>query len=128
MGAGDNLMASGMARGAADRGRRIAFGDGRRIIWDTNSEQIFEGNRNIARPGSEGAKDLEWIAFYKGIRIYNTQGSGRWIWNEDFRPIPGEIVLSEKEQRLGKRYGKGFVLIEPNVELWKSVAKNNGLG
>jgi hypothetical protein len=32
MGYGDELMATGMARGAAARGKRVAFGDGQRII------------------------------------------------------------------------------------------------
>ncbi len=69
MGLGDQLMASGMARGAKARDKRIAFGDGRRIIWDGNSHEIFRGDPNVALPGSEGTTDLKWIAYYKGKRI-----------------------------------------------------------
>lgn len=123
-------MASGMARGARRRGKRIAFGAAGRIIWDKNSEPVFRHNPNVAPPGSEGAADLEWIPYYKGHRIYNRQdkAKGRWIWNYDFRAAPGEIFLTEVEVAAGKRHGRGFVLIEPNTERWKSVAPNKDWG
>ena len=70
-------MAAGLAKGAKARGKRIAFGDGKQIIWDHHSEQIFRGNPNIARPGDEGATDLEWINYYRGNRLYNVQEIGR---------------------------------------------------
>jgi len=97
MGIGDQLIATGLARGAQDRGKRIAFGDGHRIRWDKNSPDIFRKNKNIAIPGSEGAKDLEWIPFYTGSRLYNKQGNNRWIWNMDFKATPGEIFLDRDE-------------------------------
>lgn len=128
MGYGDQLMATGMARGANARGKRIAFGDGERILWDKSSRLIFAGNQNIAPPGSERAKDLEWIAYYKGHRIYNRQDGDRWVWNLDFRPRPGEMFFHSAEKRISKRYGEGFVLIEPHVETWKSVAPNKDWG
>lgn len=116
-------MASGMARGASLRGKRIAFGDGIKIIWDQNSEMIFRGNPNVAAPESLGG-NVEWIGFHRGNRIYNRQGDGRWIWNYEFRPIPGELFLSLDEKRFGEKAGKGFVVIEPNVPAFKSVAPN----
>lgn len=128
MGLGDQLMASGMAKGAKARGKRIAFGDGRRIIWDHNTSKILDPNPNVAKPGSEGALDLEWIAYYKGNRIYNKQGDGRWIWNYDFRPIPGEVYFNVTEQMRGDRIGKGFIVIEPNIESWKPSAPNKQWG
>lgn len=93
MGRGDNIMATGLARGAAARGKRIAFGDGRRIAWDQHSKEIFRGNPNIAPPGSEADPDLEWIDYRTGHRIYNglDRARRRWIWNMDFRPVPGEF-------------------------------------
>ncbi len=130
MGAGDNLMASGMAKGAAARGKRIAFGDSHKIIWDHNSELIFgkrstpTENKNVARPGDEDGDNLEWIPFYKGNRIYNRHVGDRWVWNYDFRPTPGEIFFAKDEERFGERFGKGFILIEPNVPQFKSVAPN----
>jgi len=128
MGLGDQLMATGMARGANARGRRVAFGDGKRIIWDHNSATIFNGNPNIALPGSEGAPDLEWIHYYKGRRIYNLQVKDKWIWNTKFKPIPGEIFFTPPEQQNASRFGSGFILIEPNIESWKSVAPNKDWG
>lgn len=130
MGLGDQLMATGMARGAKARGKRIAFGDRNRILWDHNSTIIFRGNPNVAAPGSERDGDLEWIEYYKGRRIYNFQDkrTDRWVWNLDFRPEPGEMFFDAKEKRDSTRFGAGFVLIEPNIEAWKSVAPNKDWG
>jgi ADP-heptose:LPS heptosyltransferase len=119
-----------MARGARARGKRIAFGDGQKIVWDKHSPEVFRGNPNVAKPGSERDADLEWVPFYKGSRLYNRQHptEPRWVWNMDFRPIPGEIFLATGELREGRRFGGGFVLIEPNVPWWKSVAPNKDWG
>ena len=126
MGLGDNLMATGFAKGAKDRGKRIAFGNGSSIIWDHHSEQIFRGNPNIAPPGSEGAEDLEWVPFYKTSRLYNHHDhvKDRWIWNYQFKPIPGEVYFHPKELQWAKNFGKGFVLIEPHVQNFKGSAPN----
>jgi ADP-heptose:LPS heptosyltransferase len=124
MGIGDNLMASGLARGAKARGKRIAFGDGKQILWDHHSEQIFRGNPNIAPLGSEGARDLEWVPFYRGNRIYNRQSGDRWVWNYGFKAIPGEVFLTEDEKKLAAFHGSGYVVIEPNVPEFKTVAPN----
>jgi Glycosyltransferase family 9 (heptosyltransferase) len=124
MGVGDELMASGMARGAAARGKRIAFGNGKRIIWGPHCPTAFRGNPNVAAPGSEGAKDLEWVPHYKGHRLYVRLGAGRWIWNMDFRPAPGEVFFDGRESALAQSITGGFVLIEPNVPAHKSVAVN----
>lgn len=126
MGLGDNLMATGMAKGAASRGKRIAFGDGSTILWDHNSEQIFKNNPNIAPLGSEGDKDIEWIHFYKGNRIYNRHDhlNNRWIWNYNFKPIPGEMFFDEQELSFAKKFGKDFIIIEPHVPRYKSCAPN----
>jgi len=125
MGIGDNIMASGLARGARARGKRMAFGDGQRIIWDQNSEQVFRNNPNIATPGSEQRGDLEWMAFYKGHRIYNKQGDGRWIWNYQWRPKPGQLFFSIQEKARAHQWRLSrFVVMEPNVVQWKTVAPN----
>lgn len=125
MGLGDDLMATGMARGAKARGKRIAFGDRTRIIWGPHSEIVFRHNPNIARPGSEGSADLEWIEYYKGHRTYNTQDGNRWIWHPDkFRAKPGEMFFSDTETAFGRQFGEGFIVIEPNVPPFKSVAVN----
>jgi len=124
MGAGDDVMASGMARGAQTRGRRIAFGDRRRILWGPYSEIVFRHNPNVAPPGSEHAPDIEWIEYYKGHRIYNQHSAARWVWNYDFKALPGQLFFSSSELAEGQRFGQGFVLIEPNVPARKSVARN----
>lgn len=125
MGIGDEIMASGMARGAAARGRRVAFGDGVKIKWSRFSELVFRNNPNVAAPGCEFDTDIEWIPYYKGHRIYNEPGQSKWTWNYGFKPIPGEFFFSDDEINYSRSYsGSGLVIIEPNVPQYKSVASN----
>lgn len=126
MGSGDDIIATGMARGAAARGKRIAFGDGRRIIFGPWSKAIFEGNPNIAWPGQEGSPDLEWIPYYKGNRQYNRQDPAlnRWLWNYDFRVEPGEFFFKDSPPAIEP----GFIFIEPNVARGKKGPGNKDLG
>lgn len=123
MGYGDEVMASGMARGLALRGKRAAFGDGRRIIWGPWSSAVFQNNPNIASPGSEGSPDLVWIPHYKGNRLYNHPGGKGWVWHMDFRPTPGEFFFTPEEDRRTYHLPPGSVVIEPNVPR-KPVAPN----
>jgi hypothetical protein len=116
-------MASGMARGAIARGKKIAFGDGRKIIWDQYSDVIFRGNPNVARPEERRRFDLEWIPHYKGHRLYNRQGPTNWHWNYDFRATPGEVFLLPSEQHFGA-IAAGHVVIEPSVPSFKTCAPN----
>lgn len=117
MGYGDNLMGSGMAKGARDRGEIIAFGDGYQILWDHNSETIFRDNPNVARYGDAPMPNWRFIPFYKGNRIYNKQDDARdrWIWNMDFRAQPGEMFFSKDEESWTKPLPRNFILIEPNI-------------
>lgn len=128
VGFGDNLMASGLARGAAARGKRVALGDGKTIIWDQHSQHVFSGNPNLAPPGQEKSSDLEWVHHYKGHRLYNRQSQGRWEWNYDFHPVPGEMFFSPQELQEGRRAGRGTVIIEPNLPRWKTVSSNKDWG
>ena len=121
MGFGDELMGSGLARGAASRGKRIAFGDGNRIIWHKNAHAILAGNPNVAEPGSEGASDLQWVTHYPGARAYARMVQRVWKFEPEFRAAPGEVTLSDDERRFADMVRRGFVLIEPNV---KRVAPN----
>lgn len=115
MGAGDDVIATGMARGAKERGKKIAFGDGKRIIWGPHSRMIFKNNPNVAQPGQERSDSLEWVHYHKGKRIYNTASTNRWIWNYDFRVKPGEFFLDKCEEVGGKIIETGLVIIEPNI-------------
>lgn len=126
MGYGDNLMATGMAKGAGARGKMIAFGDGNKILWDQNSAAIFKGNPNIAPPGSESSSNIEWINFYKGNRIYNKHDhkQDRWLWNYSFRAQPGEVFFTDEELTFAEKFGKDFVIVEPHVPDYKGCAPN----
>lgn len=116
MGYGDELIGSGLARGAAGRGKRIAFGDGRRIIWSDQSHAIFRGNPNVARPGSERSAHLEWIAHYRGNRLYGSVQGGRWQFR-DMECQPGEIFFEQGELAFAARLPLDpFIVIEPRVK------------
>lgn len=123
MGYGDEVMATGQARGLSLRGKRAAFGDGQRIIWGPWSSTVFQNNPNIARPGSEKDSDLVWIPNYKGSRPYNHPGGRGWIWHMNFRPSIGEFFFSPHEDHLTYHLPPGSVVIEPNVPK-KPVAPN----
>lgn len=117
MGWGDEIISTGLARGAKARGKRIAFGDGKRIMWGPWCEQMFAGNPNIARPGDERSIDIEWVHHYKGHRLYvRTHGKRRWVFNPQFSVIPGEIFFDQHEKDFADNITAGFVLIEPRVK------------
>src|SRR5262245_1627250 len=130
MGFGDDVLGSGLARGMHASGMRAAFGDGNRIIWGPWSEEVFRHNPNIARPGSEGSKDLFWIRHHKGHRLYNQldKVKARWVWNYSFRVRPGEIFFDQNELNLANTAGRDFIYVEPNVPWHKSVASNKDWG
>jgi ADP-heptose:LPS heptosyltransferase len=129
VGFGDDIIGSGMEKGL--RGlKRLAFGDGKKIIWGPWSEEIFRHNPHIAGPGQENAADLHWLDYYKGHRKYNSLNKQRtrWVWNYDFTPQPGEIYFSPYEIQFAKTIGRDFIVIEPNVPWHKSVAVNKDWG
>lgn len=115
MGIGDDIIATSFAKGAAERGELVAFGDGRRIIWGPHSEMVFKNNPNIARPGQERGKNIQWVQYYKGHRIYNSLGPNRWIWNYKFKVKPGELFFDKSEIIDPGTYGNRLILIEPNL-------------
>lgn len=117
MGLGDELIATGLARGAAARGKRIAFGDGRRQIWSAESHQLFRDNPNVAPFGTETAAD-EWIPHYRGHRLYGEVKGGRWVFR-DFVCPPGEVFLTGAEKAFapGHMWGSDPVaIIEPRTK------------
>jgi hypothetical protein len=129
MGYGDDIMATGLARGFKAMGKRAAFGDGRKIVWGPWSEEMFRHNPNVAKPGSEGAGDLEWVPHYKGSRMYNKLVNGKWVWNYDFKARPGELFFTDVErQSVSHLPEKKFILVEPNVPWQKVVAPNKDWG
>src|SRR5262245_12865925 len=127
MGYGDDVIATGFAR-KVPLNKRVALGANGKILWAKWSEQIFRNNPRIARPGQERDKDLQWVDYYKGHRIYNTAGSGRWIWNYHFKVTPGEMYFSDEEKEFAEKVGKDFILLEPNLPLNKPVTCNKDWG
>lgn len=103
----------------AVRGKRAAFGDGRRIIWAPQDYEIFRGNPNVAPPGSEGAGDLQWIEHYSGHRLYGDHRNGIWTFR-DFACPPGEVFLTREEKAFALRHiwatSEPVVIVEPRVK------------
>lgn len=128
MGYGDEIIGSGLARGAHARGKKIAFGDGQKIQWSSWAPEIYLHNPNVAHPGQEALPNLEWVAHYKGSRKYNRLQHGKWVWNYDFKPVPGEFFFDDVERAIAQTFAPGFVVIEPNVPWQKRVAQNKDWG
>lgn len=126
MGYGDEIMASHYAKGAAKRGKRIAFGNGERIIHHRYAAEIFRNNPNVAAPGSEGDRDIEWIKHsYRGNRPYVKQWGNRWLFQVGYANRPGEIFFDEDEIAwANKHQTPKMVIIEPNVPAFKTMAPN----
>lgn len=117
MGFGDEIQATGLARGLASQGKRAAFGDGHRQFWSAQSHQLFAGNPNIAPLGSETAADT-WIPHYRGHRLYGEIKGSRWVFR-DFECPPGEVFLTKEEKTfaLSRLWGPDPVaIIEPRVK------------
>ncbi len=108
------MIATGLARGAAARGKKIAFGSNGHIMWSSQDHEIFHGNPNIAPPGSERAKDLEWIDYRKGHRLYGTVSGGRWIFR-DFKCVPGQVFFTDEERTFGLA-ARVQIVLEPRVK------------
>jgi hypothetical protein len=98
------------------RGKRVAFGNRRRIIWSDQSRIIFHGNPNVAPPGSEGDPDIEWIEHYRGHRLYGDLRDGHWRFRE-FKCPPGEIYFDERETAaIASWHLPRPIVIEPTVK------------
>lgn len=110
-------MASGQARGAAARGKLIAFGDGRQIKWHGNAWQIFRGNPNVAMPGTRRTDNLLWIENYTGHRPYYRMmpALGRMQFIPGTQRV-GELYLDPAETKFAAKTDPGFILIEPNTK------------
>lgn len=130
MGYGDEILGSGLARGAHARGKKIAFGDGKKIIWSPFCSECYENNPNVAWPGQEKHGNVEWIPFHVGSRHYSTLNAARdkWLWNYNYRVTPGEFFFSDIEQTLAKNIAPGFIVIEPNLAWQKAVVVNKDWG
>lgn len=113
MGWGDELLGSGLARGCAAQGKRMAFGDGRKIMWSYQAHDLFRYNPNVAPPGSEKDDDLVWCPHYGGNRLYGYYANGnKWHWRP-FKCVPGEVFLTEQECAVSQEVG---IIIEPRTK------------
>ena len=112
MGLGDWLMASGDAKEANERtGKKVKLGDGVRMSWDG---QVFANNPRMA---SNSDTDVVWVKNYQGHRPYlKGTKNGRLLFNDDYKPIVGEIYFSHEEQKDIDKIEGDYIVVEPNVK------------
>ena len=112
MGLGDWIMASGDAKEANEKtGKKVKIGDGSRMFGDN---QIFINNPRMA---SNSDTNVVWVKNYQGHRPYlKGTKNGRLLFNDDYKPIVGEIYFSPEEQEVIDKIRGNYIIVEPNVK------------
>lgn len=114
MGFGDWIMASADVKDANLRtGKKVRLGDGSQFFIDP---QVFGHNPRMATKADE---EVVWVPNYPGNRPYIQSVTGkRIIFNDGFRPKPGELFLLDHEySEWESKIPKGpFIVVEPNVK------------
>lgn len=117
MGLGDEIMASAWARRAKQKhpDKKVFIGPENRPEWSV----VWENNPNINRPVEFVKANKEptvWVPHYTGHRPYikGTKGTNI-VYNEDHRPIPGDVFLTQKEIEPFRQY-EGAIVIEPHIK------------
>lgn len=89
-------------------GVRCVVGDGKRAFWSS----VFENNPKIAKT-LEKDERFAWVPNFPMARPYIAEVTQeRFIYRDDFRAVPGEIYLTEKEKR---PFGQ-YIILEPNTK------------
>ncbi len=113
MGLGDWIMASAEVKEENEKaGKKVKIGNGVSMYYD---HQVFANNPRMA---SNSDTDVVWVKNYPNHRPY-LKGSkdGHLVFNDDYKPKPGEIYLSKDEKIWAdKKVKEPFILIEPNVK------------
>jgi ADP-heptose:LPS heptosyltransferase len=115
LGLGDEIMCTAWARRAALKNPdgQIFVGLNKRPEWSV----VWENNPYIHRPEEfNDCKNRIMVPHCTGNRPYiKGVTATHLIYNEDHRPEPGDIFLTDKEKSMFAEY-KDCVLIEPHVK------------
>jgi ADP-heptose:LPS heptosyltransferase len=108
IGIGDWILATAdVAKAHKKHGVRCVLGDGKKAYWS----EVFENNPKIAKT-LEKDEQFAWVPNVPQNRPYLTAVLPNFQYREDFRAVPGELYLTDEEQR-----PKGdYILIEPNTK------------
>ncbi len=109
MGIGDWILASADVAVAHKRhGVRCVVGDGKRSFWS----EVFDNNPKIAKTLEPG-ETFAWVPNVPQNRPYiEAITPTSFVYRKDFRAVPGELFLTDEEQR-----EKGdYILVEPNTK------------
>jgi len=113
MGLGDWIMASAEVKEENEKTKKkVKIGNGVSMFYD---HQVFANNPRMA---SNSDTDVIWVKNYPNHRPYlNGSKDGHLVFNDNYKPKPGEIYLSQDEKMWAdKRVKEPFILIEPNVK------------
>jgi len=120
MGLGDDLMVTGIAKIEKEKfpDRQIVIGNfHKKLVYHSI---IYDNNPNITNPRKiDSTKPIHYIDYHSKNRPYvDRQKSTKdnWVWNFNFRPIPGEIYFSLEEKK------ESIKIIKDATRYWK---KNN---
>ena len=92
-------------------GKKVKLGDGVRMSWDG---QVFANNPRMA---SNSDTDVVWVKNYQGHRPYlKGTKNGRLLFNDDYKPRPGEIYFNQAEKKNIEKIDKDYIVVEPNVK------------
>lgn len=117
MGYGDEIMGSGVAKRLfATDGRKVAFGDGKKVIWSREAEIIYRNNPKVARPSDRDLSRVNWVTHYSGHRLYGEFRNSRLVIKKQFKADPGEFFFYREEEEFANRLPSGLVIIEPQVK------------
>lgn len=102
------LATADVAEAHKKHGVRCVLGDGKRVFWS----EVFENNPKIAKTLEPG-ETFAWVSNIPLNRPYieEIRPEG-FVYRKDFKAVPGEIYLTDEEQRPRGDY----ILVEPHTK------------
>jgi ADP-heptose:LPS heptosyltransferase len=101
------MASADVAAAHKKHGVRCVLGDGKRTFWS----EVFENNPKIAKTLEPG-ETFAWVPNFPTNRPYLEAVLPNFQYRKDFRAVPGELYLTDEEQR-----PKGdYILVEPNTK------------
>ena len=120
MGLGDDLLVTRIAKIEKEKfpDRQIVIGNfQKKLVYYSI---IYDNNPNITNPDQiDNTKPIHYIDYHSKNRPYIDKQKStkkKWVWNFNFKPMPGEIYFSFEEKKESKK------IIGDAIHYWK---KNN---
>lgn len=124
MGAGDELMAAGIARAhhrATGRPVKIRMRPGSRVRW----HEAWNGLPYLLREDDARPHDVQYARDERDLRPYIAgKTDERWTWRR-YTPLPAELAFTA-EERAFWQHAANAIVIEPNTKQGASPNKDWG--